>query len=149
MHTVSWLLSVSRYTPSHLPIIRPSQYKPKSILCFSYPPPPPLSRPSPSQQISRALLFFSLLGIPETTSSLWQPRSNGARKTSAFRFRFRFRPYAASHSSGTKPPCWREKVALGKDKQRKLLFRIMYACVCLVPVRLLLASTAVLYHVNG
>ena len=147
MHTVSWRLSVSRYTPSHFPIIRPSQYKPKVYLASATP--PPLPRPSPSQQISQALFFFSLFGIPEPTSSLWQPRSNGARKTSAFRFRFRFRPYAASHSSGTKPPCWREKVALGKDKQRKLLFRIMYAFVCLVPVRLLLASRAVLYHVNG
>ena len=36
------------------------------------------------------------------------------------------RPFAASHSRGTKPPCWRTKVALGQDKQRKLQFRIMY-----------------------
>ena len=26
------------------------------------------------------------------------------------------RPFAASHSRGTKPPCWRAKVALGQDK---------------------------------
>ena len=36
------------------------------------------------------------------------------------------RPFAASHSRGTKPPCWRAKVALGQDKQRKLPFKIMY-----------------------
>ena len=61
-------------------------------------------------------------------------------------------PFAASHSRGTKPPCWRAKVALGQDKQRKLPFKIMYVFlfVCLVPVRLLLSSLAVqLYHVNG
>lgn len=28
------------------------------------------------------------------------------------------RPFAASHSGGTKPPCWRAKVALGLDKQK-------------------------------
>ena len=37
------------------------------------------------------------------------------------------RPFAASHSRGTKPPpCWRAKVALEQDKQRKLQFKIMY-----------------------
>ena len=35
-------------------------------------------------------------------------------------------PFAASHSRGTQPPCWRAKVALGQDKQRKLPFKIMY-----------------------
>ena len=47
-------------------------------------------------------------------------------------------PFAASHSRGTKPPCWRAKVALGQDKQRKLPFKIMYVFlfVCLVPARL-------------
>jgi len=35
-------------------------------------------------------------------------------------------PFAACHSRGTKPPCWRAKVALGQDKQRKLPFKIMY-----------------------
>ena len=35
-------------------------------------------------------------------------------------------PFAASHSHGTKPPCWRAKVAQGQDKQRKLPFKIMY-----------------------
>ena len=28
------------------------------------------------------------------------------------------RPFAASHSHGTKLPCWRAKVALGQDKQK-------------------------------
>ena len=28
------------------------------------------------------------------------------------------RPLAASYSGGTKPPCWRAKVALGQDKQK-------------------------------
>ena len=36
------------------------------------------------------------------------------------------RPFAASNSHGTKPPCWRAKVAPGQDKQRKLPFKIMY-----------------------
>ena len=36
------------------------------------------------------------------------------------------RPFAASHSRGTKPPCWTAKVALGQDKQRKLPFQIVY-----------------------
>ena len=36
------------------------------------------------------------------------------------------RPFAASHSRGTKPPCWRANVALGQDKQRKLPFQIVY-----------------------
>ena len=49
------------------------------------------------------------------------------------------RPFAASHSRSTKPPCWRAKVALGQDKQRKLPFQLMYV-FCLVPVRLLLSS---------
>ena len=64
------------------------------------------------------------------------------------------RSFAASHSRGTKPPCWRAKAALGQDKQRKLPFKIMYGLlgmsfVCLVSVRLLLSSVAVLYHVNA
>ena len=37
------------------------------------------------------------------------------------------RVFVASHSRGTKPPCWRGKVALGQDKQRKLPFNIMNA----------------------
>ena len=41
------------------------------------------------------------------------------------------RPFAASHSHGTKPPYWRAKVTLGQDKQRKLPFKIMYGfCLC-------------------
>ena len=35
------------------------------------------------------------------------------------------RPFAASHSRGTKPPCWRAKVALGQDEQKKV--KTMYA----------------------
>ena len=37
------------------------------------------------------------------------------------------RPFAGNHSRGTKLPCWREKVVLGQDKQRKLPVKIMYA----------------------
>ena len=37
------------------------------------------------------------------------------------------RPFAARHSRGTKPPCWRAKVTLGQDKQRQLLSKIMFA----------------------
>ena len=36
------------------------------------------------------------------------------------------RPFAASHSRGTKPPCWRATVALGQGKQIKLPFQIVY-----------------------
>ena len=36
------------------------------------------------------------------------------------------RPFTASHSRGTNPPRWREKVALGQDKQRQLPFKIIY-----------------------
>ena len=35
-------------------------------------------------------------------------------------------PFPASHSHGTKLLCWRAKVALGEDKQKKLPFKIMY-----------------------
>ena len=59
------------------------------------------------------------------------------------------RPFAASHSRGTKPPCRRAKVALGQDKQRKLPFKIMYVFSLSCPMRLLLSSVAVLYYVNG
>ena len=95
----------------------------------------------------------------------------------------RTRPFAASHLCRTKPSCWRAKVALGQDKQRKLIFEINYVfllfvqprpqgavpwhwrwvptskarekrpgdevAVWLVPVRRLLSSVVVLYHVNG
>ena len=40
------------------------------------------------------------------------------------------RPLAASHSRGAKPPCWRARVALGQDKQKKLPFEIIYAFYC-------------------
>ena len=36
-------------------------------------------------------------------------------------------PFAASHSHGTKLPCWRAKVELGWDKQRKSPFKTMLA----------------------
>ena len=36
-------------------------------------------------------------------------------------------PFAAGYSHGTKLPCWRAKVALGWDKQRKSPFKIMLA----------------------
>ena len=38
-------------------------------------------------------------------------------------FLFDYRPLEASR--GTKPPCWRAKVPLGQDKQRKLPFKII------------------------
>ena len=40
------------------------------------------------------------------------------------------RPFAANHSRGTKPPCWRVKVALGQDKQRKLI--TISHCLCVL-----------------
>ena len=41
---------------------------------------------------------------------------------------FSKRPFVACHSRSTKPLCWRVNVALGQDKQRKLLFKT----VCLL-----------------
>ena len=59
------------------------------------------------------------------------------------------RPFAASHSRGIKPPRWREKVALGQDKQKTYIIVngnfLCFSC----PGATLLSSTAVLYHVNG
>ena len=63
-------------------------------------------------------LFFSVISwqcniavkITETTEVVWYNRT-----------------FAACHSRGTKLPCWDAKVALGQEKQRKLLFKIMYA----------------------
>ena len=46
---------------------------------------------------------------------IWFPRIKGNN-----------RPFAASHSRGTKRPCWRAEVAVGQDKQIKLPFQIMY-----------------------
>ena len=61
------------------------------------------------------------------------------------------RPFAANRSRRTKPPCRRPKVAMGQDKQRKLHLKLCtpLSFVGLVPVRLLLSSMGVLYHVNG
>ena len=60
------------------------------------------------------------------------------------------RPFAASHSRGTKLPRWRAKVALGQDKQKTYIwYEMVIFFVNLVPVRLLLSRTAVLYHVNA
>ena len=58
------------------------------------------------------------------------------------------RLFAASHSRGTKSRCSRTKVALGQDQQKTHVI-LDDNFLCLVPVRLLLSSTAVLYHVNG
>ena len=59
-------------------------------------------------------------------------------------FSLQIKPFAASHS----PPCWRAKVALGQDKQKADIV-LNGDFLCLIPVRLLLSSMAVLYHVNG
>ena len=40
------------------------------------------------------------------------------------------RPFAASHSRGTKPPRWRAKVALGQDKQKTYII-LNGNCLCL------------------
>ena len=36
------------------------------------------------------------------------------------------RPFVARHSRGTKPLCWRANVALGQDKERKLLYKYVF-----------------------
>ena len=59
------------------------------------------------------------------------------------------RPFAASHSHGTKPLCWREKLHWDKTNKENYHLKLCMSFVCLVPVRLLLSSMAVLYNVNG
>ena len=54
----------------------------------------------------------------QTCLFLWASRLLFIRKSSTNR------PITASHSRGTKLPCWRAKVALGQDKQRKLSSKI-------------------------
>ena len=44
------------------------------------------------------------------------------------------RPFAASHSRGTKPLSWRAKDAPGQDRQRKLPFKIMYVFCLSCPI---------------
>ena len=61
---------------------------------------------------------------------------------------WRQRGKAASHLRGTKPSCWRAKVALGQDKWRKYHIKLCVPFVCLDPVRLSLASMVVLYQVS-
>ena len=59
------------------------------------------------------------------------------------------RPFAASHSRGTKPPCWRAKVALGQDKPKAYIILngnlLCFSC----PSATLVSSTAVLYQGLG
>ena len=59
------------------------------------------------------------------------------------------RLFAASHSHGTKPPCWREKLHWDKTNKENCHLKLCMSFVCLVPVRLLLSSMAVLYNMNG
>ena len=59
------------------------------------------------------------------------------------------RPFAASHSRGTKPPYWRAKVAQERDKQKAYIILNGNSLCCLVPVRRLPFSKTVLYHVIG
>ena len=53
------------------------------------------------------------------------------------------RPFATSHSRGTRPPCW------DKTNKENYHYKLCMYFVCLVPVRLLLPSVAVLHHMNG
>ena len=61
----------------------------------------------------------------------------------------RNRPFASSHSRGTKPPYWRARDAPGEDKQRTNHAKWSELFAFSVPVRLLFSSMAVLYPVNG
>ena len=58
------------------------------------------------------------------------------------------RPFASSHSRGTKPPYWRARDAPGEDKQRTNHAEWSELFAFSVPVRLLFSSMAVLYPVN-
>ena len=60
----------------------------------------------------------------------------------------RNRPFASSHSRGTKPPYWRARDALGEDKQRTNHAKWSELFAFSVPVRLLFSSTAVLCPMN-
>ena len=68
---------------------------------------------------------FKFVSCLSHASSRLSPGEDGKNKGSTLTDR----PFAASHSRGTKPPCWRAKVALGQDKQRKLPFTVIYAPV--------------------
>ena len=59
------------------------------------------------------------------------------------------RSFTAKHSRGTKPPCWREKSHWDKTNKGSYHLKLCMPFICLVQVRLLLSSMAVLYHVNG
>ena len=63
-------------------------------------------------QLSSSATDRSQWDVTQPTSTVW--------------VRLVKRPFAASHSRGTKPPCWREEVVLGQDKKRNLPFKIMY-----------------------
>ena len=40
------------------------------------------------------------------------------------------RPFVASHSRGTKPPCWRARVAVSQDKQKTyIILNVNFLCL--------------------
>ena len=60
------------------------------------------------------------------------------------------RPFAASHLRGTKPPCWRAKVAQGQDKQKTYMILSGYfLCLSCLSATFALQHGGFLYHVNG
>ena len=58
------------------------------------------------------------------------------------------RSFPASNSRGTKPPCWRASIETRQINKELISFKTVIPFVCLLPVRFLFSSMAVLYHVN-
>ena len=110
-------------TPADCPSIFRLCTQPVSPLCDK---PLSVSNPDPSKNTTLTTSIFIKIGpviggriYPwVTTPSIFCPLQHPCVLNN--------RPFAASHSRGTKPPCWRAKVALGHDKHRKLPFQIMY-----------------------
>ena len=59
------------------------------------------------------------------------------------------RPFAASHSRGTKLPCWRETSHWDKINKGNYHLKWCMSFVCTVPVQLFLSSMTGLCHKNG
>ena len=99
----------------------------------------------------KSCLYTSMAFLINTETKYSAIRHFRRRKLDQVNFRkgyWRQREKAASHLRGTKSSCWRAKVALGKTNEGNYHIKLCVPFVCLVPVRLSLASMVVLYHVN-
>ena len=74
-------------------------------------------------------VFFTTVFVPRDVLLV---KGKGGEKIATFRIYFEVanRLVAASHSRGTKPPCWRANVALRQDKQKANII-LDNNCLCL------------------